>query len=151
MTTEERLETLERELARAKRRNRRLPAAARLVAGAFALVCIVAAAGCNSFVLVDENGKPRIMLAVIKAGPVLSLIDENGEDRAILVVGKHGPKLAMLDENGKPRAMLAVDEVGPMLAMLDENGKHRASLVVDKDGPRLRLLDENGKLKWAAP
>ena len=74
MTTEERLDHLERELARAKRRSRWLLAVAGFMVGALALVWTVAVAAnkapargaqtwttirANAFVLVDPSGKPR--------------------------------------------------------------------------------------------
>ncbi len=164
MTTEERPETLERELARAnpacrpagRRRNRRLPAAARLVAGAFALVCIVAGAGCsviraNTFVLEDKNGHPRAILALVDGGPTLSLFDENEKPRAMLALVDSEPTLTLLDENRKHRAVLSLIDGNPLLLLRDENGMPGATLGVIKHMPALLLLDENGKLKWAAP
>ena len=109
MTTDERLDKLEKELARAKRRNRRLLAVVGLVVGAFALVWIVARAGCNAqsviranaFVLQDENGKARAELRMDKDGPGLSLFDAAGKTRAGLTVVKDAPMLSLYDENGK--------------------------------------------------
>ena len=96
MTTEERMEKLERELARAKRRNRWL-AVVLLTIGATALAVTalsapsiptaLAEAGgpvnevrASRFVLVDETGKTRAGLAVDKDGPGLGLVDEKGEE-----------------------------------------------------------------------
>jgi len=159
MTTEERLENLERELARAKRRTRRLLAGAVLVLGIGLVVWAfgpdktlaqVAAGGvkevrANQFLLVDENGKPRAKLSVDKDGPWLVLADENGKDRAALGVDEDGPRLALLDANGKVRAGLAMDEDGPGLYLYDENDNLRVMVSVDKDGSGLSLSDENGK------
>ncbi len=158
MTTEERLETLEKELARAKRRSRRLLAAVGLVAGAVALVWVVVGAGCNTqggkvptviragrFQLVDENGSDRAVLTVDKDGPSLTLLDENGNDRALLYMFREDePGLLLLDENGKTRARLHVDKDVPGLDLLDENGQPCAGLYVDEDVPALALADENG-------
>jgi len=144
MTTEERLENLERELARAKRRNRCLLAAVLLGAG----VVILAAAWigtpekalaanaakaptiirANGFIVEDANGKSRIMLAMTEDGPTLSLLDENGKGRAILNVIRGVAILGLNDENGKPRAMLGVSKEGPAIGLTDENGKTRVGL-----------------------
>ena len=171
MTTEERLETLEKELTRAKRRNRRLLAVVGLAAGAFALVWIVpgtdtarAVAGAGTanrveaqgsgvpavihagqFVLVDASDKRRAALGVSTIGPALYLFDENGKTRVKLVVATDGPSLTLLDENGKQRAQLGVFKHRPGLTLLDENGKIRAELGVSKVGPALNLWDENSR------
>ena len=151
MTTEQRLEDLETELQRAKRRNRLLLAVVLLAA-------IVMTAGiarrenvikANAFVLLDENGKTRAALDVGKDGPKLGLYDENGKLRAGLSVGKDGSGLALSDENEKRRAGLAVVKEGPGLILADENEKPRVGLGVSKDGPRLELFDEKGEVAWA--
>lgn len=79
MTTEERLETLEKELAglRAEVRTRRV-------------------------IIEDESGTSRAELVVIGDGPVLVLFDENLTSRAELAVGKDGAELDLYDENGTP-------------------------------------------------
>jgi hypothetical protein len=165
MTTEERLENLEKELARAKRRNRWLLAAVLLGAG----VVILAAAWigtpekvlaenaakaptiirANVFIVEDENGKPQAILKAEKEGPGLWMYDENGKTRAMLSVFKNGPMLWFYDEKETPRAGLSAGKEGPMLHLIDENGKIRAGLNVGKDGPWLELLDENGKPRTA--
>ena len=160
MTTDERLDKLEKELARAKRRNRRLLAALGLAAGAFALVWIVAgtanraeaqgsgvptAIRANAFVLVDENGKMRARLSVNKNGVALALLNRNGIPGAALTVVKGAPGLTLYDENAKGGAVLAVGKDGPGLTLFDENGKADATLAVLKGEPGLSLLDEKGK------
>ncbi|MBI4183756.1 MAG: hypothetical protein HY521_07140 [Proteobacteria bacterium] len=159
MTTEERLENLERELSCAKRRSRRLLTGAALCLGiglaAYALVpgpgLAQRGAGApkevraGAFVLVDDNGMARAALFVVKDGPKLGLYDENDKPRAMLSVSKDGPTLGLYDENDKPRAGLTVTEVGPTLVLNDKNGEPRAGLAVTEVGPGLVLNDENGK------
>ena len=119
MTTEERLENLERELTRVKRNNRLLMLGtvilAVLVLGWYPLtqqwVSSAYAQGtptgpkimrANQFILEDENGKPRASLVLVKDGPVLSLDDENGKTRATLALSKIGPVLReILWQGGK--------------------------------------------------
>jgi hypothetical protein len=161
MTTEERLEKLERELAVAKRCNRRLLTFVAMTIGGLALVwtltkttsaayaqeveAVQKVVRANSFALVDENGKTRAMLGTTKDGTMLSLLDENGVLRAGLGVLKNGSELTLFGENGNKRAGLSVNRYGPGLALYDENGKNRAMLVVAENQPGLTLSDENGK------
>lgn len=81
MTTEQRLENIEKELARAKRLNRLLLAVVLLAvvamsAGISRREDVVRAKG---FIVVDENGKIRATLVMLREGPLLGLFDENGK------------------------------------------------------------------------
>lgn len=159
MTTEERLESLERELAHVKRHNRRLVVFALVAAG----VAVVAAAWigtpgkvlaesgakalkvvrANEFILEDADGKVRATLGVDKDGSGLRLRDENGQIRAGLYVSADIP----LDVAGKGRANLVVTKGGPGLYLLDENGGLRAWLQAFGDWSMLQLFDEKGKAR----
>ncbi|MEA3368299.1 MAG: hypothetical protein U9R68_09325, partial [Planctomycetota bacterium] len=88
MTTEERLENLERKLAEAE-----MATAPKEIRA-------------NRFVLEDGNGKVCASLGVVKGGTGLVLADENGEPRASLGVGKDGPALNLFNENDEIRASL---------------------------------------------
>jgi hypothetical protein len=160
MTTEERLEKMERELARVKCRYYWLLAAVGLVVGVCALVWfgtgfartaqaqdakkVVRA---NEFVLEDENGKHRAVLSASKENPGLCLYDENGKPRAMLGMSKVGSGLDFFDENGKCRASFGVAKDGPKLALHDENGNGRAALGVAKGMAGLFLFDEKVKIR----
>ena len=105
MTTEERLEKMERELSAAKRRNRWILLVITLAAtGAYALGCNVEQRiiSAQHFHLVDESGKTRALLTVCADGPGLLMKDENGKTRLLLTVDNNGPRLFMFDENAKP-------------------------------------------------
>ena len=152
MDTEERLEKLERELARAKR----LVAVLALIAVGLSLSCVLPRTGAksihaNQFVLEDEHGTPRAGLRMGKDGPGLILLDENGNRRAELCALKGASALTLFDENEKMRVGLTVDKDGSALVLCDENGNHRVGLVVGKDGPAQGLFDEKGKRIWHAP
>jgi len=161
MTTEERLENLERELARAKRRNRWLVAVAGLAVVGLILAWTLAkttqavlaqAAGgaekvirANTFIVEDANGKELAMLGVDAGRPVLYLFDENGKVRAMLGVGANGAAMGLFDENDNPRAWLAAVGDRAAVEVFDENGMSRARLDMTAGNPGLSLSDENGE------
>jgi hypothetical protein len=162
ISTEERLEKLERNLTRAKRDNRRMiVVGVGIVLGALALLVVwgspvsVAQAQENAadkkviraqeFVLVDEQDKPRAMLTISEDEPAMSLHDDRGEIRAMLGVTKDRSFLRLYDERGEPRAGMDVAEDGPRLKLFDEQGNGHTVLIVDKDGPSLIMYDEKGE------
>ena len=152
MTIEERLETLERELAVAKRRNRRL-----LAGVVLAVVLAVSGLGVAKKALKLTKTLPASQALevgasqkVIRATQII-LEDENGKTRVALDVVENFAGLSLSDENGKTRAQLGVSKVGPGLFLRDENGKNRVSLGMSKEGTVLSLSDENGKEVWSTP
>ena len=160
MTTDERMEKMEGQLARVRWFNRCLIACIVLSLGVWFILKTFGPESAwaqsdakvlraNNFVLEDMNGKPRASLVVGEDGPSLLLIDENGKPRAMLAVLKDGPMLSLLDENGKPRVALAVFKEGPKMVMLDENSKARTIQKVDEAGPDMEVCDESGKPRVA--
>lgn len=173
MTAEERLEVLEQEMARLKRRGKWSWAILCLAMGVFALVWYLKSSQvpkevrANAFIAVDQNGKMRAYLGMSKDGNVGLLLHdeyllpravlhadkdetwldlyEAGRPRVILGALKDGPALRLADENGKIRAGLAEIENWQGLSLSDENGKWRLSLDVGEQGPMLTLADENGR------
>ena len=112
MTIEDRFEKLEKELAGVKRRHRWLLTGAGLIAAGIGLAWLLtrttadAAAApkeirANSFIVVDENNKPRVMLMVNKNGTALVMLDEHDKPRIGMGVTRDGPGLNMYDEDGK--------------------------------------------------
>jgi len=140
MTTDERMEKLEGQLARVRWVNYCL------------IACIALSLG--AWFILKTFGPERVWsqsgAKEIRANCFI-LEDENGKRRALLDMGMGGPSLSLLDENGKPRAVLAVIKEGPTLGLLDENGKSRALLAASKDGPELSMYDENDRVIWRAP
>ena len=161
MTTDERLEKLERELSRARTRFRWLVVGAGLC---FISVAVIYAFGqyqttftpratkastskeihANSFVLEDANGKPRASLGMDEDGLVLRLKYANGNIGAALCLHDDKVVLSLSDNNGKPRAVLGLAKNMPMLCLYDEREESRATLAVLADGPHLVLRDEKG-------
>ena len=140
MTTEERLERLERELAETRAQLGRMHS----VEGQPEVRA-------QRFLLVDEKGHQRGELFVRKDGSGLRLEVEKGLTRVQLDVNKNGAMLSLFDDTSAiPRAQLGVTKDGPMLSMF-EHGQARAVLLVHKNGTGLTLGDENGEPIWRAP
>lgn len=160
MTTDERLEKLERELSRARTRFRWLVVGAGLC---FMSVAVIYAYGqyrtgflprateaskeirANNFVLEDANGQPRASLGMDEDGLELRLKYGNGNIGAALCLHDDKMVLSLSDNNGKPRAVLGVTQNVPLLCLYDEKEEPRATLAVTADGPHLVLRDEKGK------
>jgi hypothetical protein len=152
MIIEERLENMERELGRVKRRNRWLLGVIVLVAGGLIVPLVFETTAkdirARSIYVEDEKGDTRAALFVNENGPILRLSGEDGYTRAVLGVFKDGPKLWLSDENGKHRVILHVNKDGLAgLGLYDGNGKARVKLTVTKYGPSLMLSDENDKIR----
>jgi hypothetical protein len=160
MTTDERLEKLERELSRARTRFRWLVVgavaclASAVAIYAYGQVTLKPRPGAteaskelraNSFVLEDANGKPRASLGMDEGGLELRLRYENGNIGAALCLHDDKMVLSLSDNNGKPRAVLGVTQNVPLLCLYDETEEPRATLAVTADGPHLVLRDEKGK------
>ena len=161
MTTEERLGRLEQELARAKRLNRRLLA---LIGSALVLFVITWAAThatrpaqaqdaanaqkvirANSFIVEDENGKPRATLGMNDGVAMLALYDENGKTRVTLDAK---PALNLTGGNGRLLASLLSSEDGPAFLLFDQAGNGSGvQLRAAKVGPSMNLSDENGRIR----
>jgi hypothetical protein len=147
MTTEERLETLERKveeqqqgLSTAKRRNKYLLLGLVVLAIAWASTTTMTQIGkgivrAEKFELVDSHRRVCARLAVLdEFGSGLFLYDKNGTTGAAMFAVDNGPMLALSDKNGTPRAILAVSDDGPGLSLYDANA-----------------LDANALPIWSAP
>ncbi len=131
MTTEERLEKLETELATAERHN------------CWLLVAVtVLIAGCLAMAATSGNKQ------TIRATK-FAVVDAEGSERAELGAGEHGGLLFLSDKNGQVRVDLAAINDGSMVELFDETGKVRMGLFTTKDGPWLDLFDEKGKVTWS--
>lgn len=159
MTMEERLDHLERELARAKRRNHWLLPVAALAVGGLTLPWTLTkttpaaqaqGAGAekviraSAFVLEDEQGRKRGELAMGPLGSVLGLFDANGKPRVILSAVKDGPSLELLDENGTVRNQLNVGQAVRKPSMVVEKPVVRVEAPAEKwrDKGNWRLLQK---------
>ncbi len=159
MTLDERLDRLERDLERARRRFRWsaivtgvavVGLAAWLLAGPKGYAATEKMRGTleevrtRRLVIEDEAGKVRAGLYVTKDGAALGLYDEAGKGRALMGVAKDGAALGLFDEAGRGRAGIEVTNDGAALALCDEAGRDRARMNVTKDGAGLHLADGKG-------
>jgi hypothetical protein len=81
--------------------------------------------------VVDDAGRPRLMLALSKFGD---------------------PTLSFTDAGGTRRTELRLDLYGTVLRFTDGAGNSRVALVVPSEGePELELLSTGDKLLWRAP
>lgn len=161
--------TLEDRLTRLERKNRRLTLAMLLTGVAAALVVTIGAARpeavrdvvrAHSFVLLDENGKMRALLAVTENEPMLGLADENGRVRAGMAIDKGSPRFVLWDENSTEQASLSLSKKGPGLQLgskemmrmskdavvfQDKESKPRVLLGLGEDGPMFDFCNKEGK------
>jgi hypothetical protein len=162
MTTDQRIEKMEGQLARVRWSNRLLITCIVLSLGIWFILktfepgTALAASGgktifAKQFVLEDEKGKPRVILGFGAKGPGLYMWDENEKLSAILAMQKENSGLMLYDDNGKLRLMLTLISNKPVLVISDENQKRRITFgELPKDGAGLELYDESGKVIWRA-
>ena len=104
MTTEERFEKLEAELAAAKRLTRRLMVGTGVVLGMFAL--FVAFRIMTGVAYSQAGGN----IAEVIRAKKFEMVDNQGKTRATLSMNISGVLLGLLDEKGSYRTMLRVTE-----------------------------------------
>jgi len=168
MTIEERVENLERELARANQRNR-LQIITMFCLAIFFLAGLYVAGSAvgqgsvqeevrsKSFVLVDENGKRRaslcfgedsgleftvtIFLGLLSEEPFLVLYDSNGKGQAVLYAGDSGAWLDLYAIDREHNLQLITGSQGSSLSFEDSNYPARTFL---NEGGLLFLTDDFG-------
>lgn len=163
MDSEDRLDSVERELASVKRQYRRLL----LLVGTAALAVTVvawtgtqgsgAAGGPQADTLttgavhvVDQSGQARIKMHVLPAGPAIQVFDEENEVQLALFGGPSGSVLILADTAGRNRAQLSVTNSEPALSFQDRMGHQRFSTGIWDTGPRISLRDSSGTVRLQA-
>jgi hypothetical protein len=154
MTIEERLENVERELGRAKRRSRLLLGAILVLAGGLIVLAAVKTIvpqravkelRANRIALEDENGIVRVSLMGDTEMSGLWLLNDKGEPRASLSADKYGPRLSLTAGKNMPSALLGANDSTSGLSLWDEKEETLVSLSVNKNGPGLGLTYKSGK------
>ncbi|NSW76063.1 MAG: hypothetical protein HPY68_04680 [Candidatus Atribacteria bacterium] len=155
MTNEERLERLEREVRQNQKMIRWLMITLGVCVGVWLATVMFPPQGlvardvaemiqARTFVVVDEEGRPRITLGVAENIPMLTILDEEERTRIGLGMSAKGwPSLIMLDEKEKTCVLLGISE----LKMFDAEGDPRLSLGLWKDMPMLWMRDEKENIR----
>jgi len=144
MTTEERLETLEKELARAKRCYRYLLAGVGLAVMALGFGWIWAKTSASADAQ-NTDGVKKVILA-----NEIIVEDPNSGERIVLgnasipSFGNSGWGLTIFDRHSEPRANLQLDFVNrPLLRLYNEEGKDVVTLCTAYCGGWLKIQDPN--------
>ncbi len=98
--------------------------------------------------LLDENGRTRALLSLMRGKPRLIMTDENGEFRIEIGMAAGGePGLWLRDQDGRARIGLTLSNSGePNLHFMDAGGSKRAAIRLNSDGsPAFFLRDETGR------
>jgi len=154
MTIEERLDNMERELGRVKRRNRWLLGAILVLAGGLIVLAAIKTIvpqgtfkelRAKRIALEDENGIVRVSLIGDREMSGLWLLNDKGESRASLSVDKYGPRLSLTAGKNMPSALLSANDSTSGLNLWDEKEETLVSMSVNKNGPGLNLTYKSGK------
>jgi hypothetical protein len=162
MNLEQRMEELERKLARSERRNRFLLVGVMIAVAVGFLGFVqnsgVAQAGvqksisAESFNLVDKKGGIRGTFTISnnEESPMLLLIGKEKEGVIMLGMIDGLPELTFCDREKKVRARFDLNNKGPKLTLYDENKKIRVGIaVLEKDGPTILLTDPQERTRVA--
>jgi hypothetical protein len=154
MAIEERLENMEKQLGRLKRRNRWLLGAILFLAGGLIVLAVVKTTvpqgtvkelRAKRIALEDENGIVRVSLMGDSEMSGMWLFNDKGESRASLSVDKYGPRLSLTGGKNMPSALLGANDSTSGLSLWDEKEDTLVSMSVNKNGPGLSLTYKSGK------
>jgi hypothetical protein len=149
MTTEERIEKMERDYRRLKIGVYCVAAFALLVA--FTSGISLDPLTTRGLVIEDDDGNTRAVLGTKEDMVTFDLLDKNGKPRASMAVMEHGPLVMLNDKNGKVRASMVVAEDDPAVTLRDGNGKTRTLMTLIEGNPAFNLLDEKGDKVFGHP
>ncbi len=154
MTLEERLEKMEKELVRQKRRMSWLIGEVLALMGG--LIVFVAAKTAvpqlnvkelhaKRIALEDDHGAVRVSLTGDSEMPGMWLLDDQGEARVGLCVDQNGPRISLSAGKNLPSALVSADENTSGLSLWDGKEETLVSLSVNKNGPGLSLTYKSGQ------
>ena len=101
-------------------------------------------------VLVDEDGRKRVMLSGLKQMPGIFLMNADEKQRAAMVLLDEGPAIYLCDPDGTKRIYCDAGR-SPALGIADANGVPRAVLGLFDGKPALNIYDSRSTRPAAKP
>lgn len=139
-------------LERLEKSNRRLKAGLGLCATALVATIMIGAEQATGPItarenirLVDDDGKPRIVLGCDKEGTFLFLNDEAGRLRTSIAAQSKQTYMNFKDDQGRTRMVVLLDENGPSVKLRSTEGAPLATLASDEEGGLVQIVDTAGK------
>jgi hypothetical protein len=100
----------------------------------------------EKFEVVDEEGRPRATLGMVKGDAALTLSSPDGKPLLTLrTLRDGGSGLYLQDANGRPRGELALAPRGPVLNFVGENSATRMHLTGAGPASLFELFREDGR------
>lgn len=103
----------------------------------------------EQIVLTDPSGTPRVFLGTTEAGTGLVIMDERGKIRAGLNLVRDSSELSLSDAAGTIRVVLAHKGERSTLTLVAGEGGARATVLVEEAGGKLSLADREGKVTFS--
>ncbi|MDR2725790.1 MAG: hypothetical protein LBC90_07005, partial [Candidatus Adiutrix sp.] len=97
--------------------------------------------------LVDDSGRTRLLLTLVRDKPRLFMLDEAGEYRLEIGLGEAGePHIWLRDKEGAAKIQAALNAQGrPAFRLVDQRGRERAALGLSAGGhPTMIFRDDQG-------
>jgi hypothetical protein len=102
--------------------------------------------------LVDDNGRTRLLLTLVRGKPRLFMLDAAGEYRLEIGLGEAGePHIWLRDKEGAAKIQAALNAQGrPAFRLADQKGRERAALGLSASGhPTMIFRDDQGRDRLA--
>ena len=102
--------------------------------------------------LVDDSGRTRLLLTLVRGKPRLLMLDDVGEYRLEIGLGEAGePHIWLRDKEGAAKIQAALNAQGrPAFRLVDQRGRERAALGLSADGhPTMIFRDDQGRDRLA--
>ena len=109
---------------------------------------------CTKLTVVDNAGKPSIVLNVGKEKNVVAIFDNAGKPAVSLFAGEEGGEeghgVVIFSKTGEAAIALAATEDGNRVVIVDKaGGKTAIGLAATEDGNHAVVLDKLGEIQWS--
>jgi hypothetical protein len=101
-------------------------------------------------ILVDEDGKKRVLVSGLKEMPGVFVMDAEEKQRAAIVLSPEGPAMYLCDPDGTKRVYCDVGR-SPVLGIADESGAPRAVVGLFDGKPALNVYAPRSNRPAAKP